>query len=323
VDRLIDAAVSWLARRRRPPDVLWRLVRIYGPTGRVLREVEVKDDGGARETMHAQRRWRRAAQGADAASCVCGHRGTESRTPAVRHPAVPGPTSRIDRLYVSYRPGESQHASPTGELASEPVPSLDELIGFLSAQVPDVQLLARDDETYTAQAQAAMHELAAELLRMPVEQIQPALSEFGRPHWELSDAVRDAALELDLRLRRNELEQADSEDSRVRILERAAADYGALPRRVSEHRNSVIYRGPGRMDTHPHRDTFPFPATENTGSQPDATWRRSWPAHSTPTRTGHDLTVTSVSSTTAGHRFRTPTVTEPSKPQPPECPGTW
>jgi hypothetical protein len=250
VDRLIDAAVSWLARRRRPPDVLWRLVRIYGPTGRVLREVEVKDDGGARETMHAQRRWRRAAQGADAAPCVCGHRGTESRTPAVRHPAVPGPTSRIDRLYVSYRPGESQHASPTGELASEPVPSLDELIGFLSAQVPDVQLLARDDETYTAQAQAAMHELAAELLRMPVEQIQPALSEFGRPHWELSDAVRDAALELDLRLRRDELEQADSEDSRVRILERAAADYGALPApaaNVSE-RIAVLRAGRPRWD---------------------------------------------------------------------------
>jgi hypothetical protein len=46
VDRLADAAVGWFRRRRVTDEP--RVVRIYGPSGRLLREVEVPDqaDGG-------------------------------------------------------------------------------------------------------------------------------------------------------------------------------------------------------------------------------------------------------------------------------------
>jgi hypothetical protein len=38
----VDAAVGWFRRRRRTGDQP-RVVRIYGPSGRLLREVEVPD----------------------------------------------------------------------------------------------------------------------------------------------------------------------------------------------------------------------------------------------------------------------------------------
>jgi hypothetical protein len=47
VDRLTDAAVGWFRGRRRAGDES-RVVRIYGPSGRLLREVEVPDQADER-----------------------------------------------------------------------------------------------------------------------------------------------------------------------------------------------------------------------------------------------------------------------------------
>jgi hypothetical protein len=41
--RLVDLTVDWM--RRRVPRQRLRIVKIYGPDGRLLRRLEVKDDG--------------------------------------------------------------------------------------------------------------------------------------------------------------------------------------------------------------------------------------------------------------------------------------
>jgi hypothetical protein len=71
---------------------------------------------------------------------------------------------------------------------------------------------------YDEEADAATERMAVRVLEMPVEEIKPALREFGRRYGDRRYRVRYLALWRDCERGRDELDRAANTDERVRLL---------------------------------------------------------------------------------------------------------
>ena len=117
------------------------------------------------------------------------------------------------RVIVSYYRGWSSDDASVGQL-----------IGEIDDAVPGITVIGQRE--YDEEADAASERMAVLALEMPVEEIKPALREFGRRHGDRRYHVRHLALWRDCQRRQDELERAANTDERVRLLVQAATDYG-------------------------------------------------------------------------------------------------
>lgn len=137
---------------------------------------------------------------------------------------------------VNYHTGDQQGAG-----LADDVP---ELVAAIAEECPGVQVLAGEAaRSYEREADAATSATAQRLLDAPEGELRQVLRAFERQHYERRSDVRETALLIDNERRREQLNAATGTGERVRVLRRAATDYGLDESAQGNQRIRVLRRG--------------------------------------------------------------------------------